>query len=81
MQLGGARNFGAGIVDAEVINPLYSEAELRRVFNRAQDVTSGMQSKDDVWRDQCREAFVRALQARTAARDGDLRMPGEADSA
>jgi hypothetical protein len=75
MQLGGARNFGAGIVDAHVVNPLYSEAELRRVYNRAQDATSTMQTKDDIWRDQCREAFVRALQARMAARDGDLPMP------
>ena len=81
MQLGGARNFGGGIVDARVINPLYTEAEVRRVYNRAQDATSGMDTKDDIWRDQCREEFVRALQARTAGRDGDLPMPGEADSA
>ena len=81
MQLGGARNFGAGIVDAEILNPLYTESELRRVYNRAQDATSAMQSKDDIWRNQCRDEFVRALQARTAARDGDLPMPGEADSA
>jgi hypothetical protein len=76
MQLGGARNFGAGIVDAEVVNPLYTDAELRRVYNRAQDATSGMDTKDEVWREQCRAEFVRALQARTAARDGDLSVPG-----
>jgi len=81
MQLGGARNFGAGIVDAQVVNPLYTEAELRRVYNRAQDATSGMAVKDDIWRDQCRDEFVRALQARTAARDGDLPMPTEEESA
>jgi hypothetical protein len=75
MQLGGARNFGAGIVDAEIINPLYTDAELRRVYNRAQDATSGMETKDDVWREQCREGFLRALQARMAARDGDLPVP------
>jgi hypothetical protein len=75
MQLGGARNFGAGIVDAEVINPLYTDAELRRVYNRSRDATSGMESKDDVWREQCRTEFVRALQARTTARDGDLPTP------
>ena len=75
MQLGGARNFGAGIADAAVVNPLYTEAELRRVYNRAQDATSGMKTKDDVWREQCRDEFVRALQARMAARDGDLPMP------
>ncbi|THE64281.1 hypothetical protein D8Y22_13700 [Salinadaptatus halalkaliphilus] len=76
MQLGGARNFGAGIVDAEIVNPLYTDSELRRVYNRAQDATSGMDTKDDIWREQCREEFVRALQARVAARDGDLPMPG-----
>lgn len=32
-QLGGERNFGGGIVETEVINPLYDEAELQRVFN------------------------------------------------
>lgn len=77
MQLGGARNFGAGIVDCKIVNPLYSEAELRRVYNRAQDATAAMQTKDDIWRDQCREEFTRALQARLAARDGDLPMPTE----
>ena len=70
LQLGGARNFGAGIVDAHVVNPLYSEAELRRVYNRAQDATSAMQTKDDVWEQQCREEFVRALQSRVAGDDG-----------
>ena len=77
MQLGGARNFGAGVVDAEIVNPLYTDAELRRVYNRAQDATSGMDTKDEVWREQCRDEFVRALQARTAARDGDLPMPAK----
>jgi hypothetical protein len=67
--------------DATIVNPLYTDAELRRVYNRAQDATSGMQTKDDIWRNQCREEFVRALQARTAARDGDLPMPSEEDSA
>jgi hypothetical protein len=81
MQLGGARNFGAGIVDVEVVNPLYTETELRRVYNRSQDPTSGMDTKDDIWRDQCRGEFVRALQARTAAGDGDLPIPGEEDAA
>ena len=77
MQLGGARNFGGGIVDAVAVNPLYSDAEIRRVYNRAQDATSAMETKDDVWREQCRDEFVRALQTRTAARDGDLPMPSD----
>jgi hypothetical protein len=71
LQLGGARNFGAGMVDARVINPLYSDAEIKRVYNRAQDATSGMQWKDDVWRESVREEFVAALQARVAARNAD----------
>ena len=80
-QLGGARNFGAGMADAWVINPLYTEQEVHRVFDRAKDATSRMDTKDDVWRDQCRDEFVRALQARTAARDGDLPMPDAEDAA
>jgi hypothetical protein len=70
MQLGGARNFGAGIVDAWVINPLYTDDEVRRVFNRAQDATAAMESKDDVWREDVRQQFVEALQERVAAVDG-----------
>lgn len=75
MQLGGARNFGGGMVDATIVNPLYTEAEIRRVYNRGRDATSAMDTKDDVWRDQCRDEFVRSLQARTAQRDGDLPVP------
>ena len=74
-QIGGARNFGAGIADAWVVNPLYSAQEVRRVFNRAQDATGAMESKDEVWRSGCRDEFVRALQARTAMRDGELSVP------
>jgi hypothetical protein len=54
---------------------LYSEQEVRRVFNRAQDATGAMAEKDEVWRSECRDEFVRALQARTAMRDGDLSVP------
>jgi hypothetical protein len=70
MQLGGARNFGAGIVDAGVINPLYTPDEIRRVYDRAKDATAAMESKDDVWREQCRQQFVQALQERVATVDG-----------
>jgi hypothetical protein len=64
MQLGGARNFGAGIVDAKILNPLYTTQEVRRVYNRAQKPTATMQSKDDVWNEACRQQFLNALQAR-----------------
>ncbi|SFR53474.1 hypothetical protein [Halogeometricum limi] len=74
-QLGGARNFGAGIGDVWVINPLYTESEVRRVFNRAQATTQAMEEKDEVWASECRPEFVRTLQARVAARDGDVPMP------
>ena len=70
LQLGGARNFGAGIVDVRVVNPLYSEAEVRRVFDRSKAVTSAMEEKDEVWREECRDAFVHALQARVSGSDG-----------
>jgi hypothetical protein len=79
-QLGGARNFGGGVVDAWVINPLYSEAEVRRIFNRAQGATQSMQEKDDVWTKECRDEFVKALQARVVARDGNVPMPGGDDA-
>jgi len=75
-QLGGARNFGGGMADAWVINPLYSEREVRRVFNRAQGATSSMEEKDEFWKRDCRGEFVKALQARVAGRDGDVPMPG-----
>lgn len=54
-QLGGARNFGAGIVDTGLINPLYTDKELKRLFNRgagkteADRKTSDMEAKDDRW--------------------------------
>ena len=35
-QIGGTRTVGAGIADTWVVNPLYSESEVQRVFNRAQ---------------------------------------------
>jgi len=74
-QIGGARNFGAGIADAWVVNPLYSEGEVRRVFNRAQGATQLMEEKDEVWVEECRDEFVRALQARIAARADDAAVP------
>jgi len=74
-QIGGARNFGAGIADAWVLNPLYSEQEIRRVFDRAKGPSSSMEEKDELWRRECRDEFVRALQARVARRDGDLPAP------
>jgi hypothetical protein len=72
MQLGGARNFGAGIVDGGVLNPLYSDEEIRRVYHRGKAATSEMHSKDDVWRTQCRDEFVRALQSQITVDDGEL---------
>jgi hypothetical protein len=64
MQLGGARNFGAGIVDAQVLNPLYTDDEVRRVYNRAKDATAEMEAKDDIWREDLRQQFIAALQDR-----------------
>ena len=49
------------------------------MFNRAQATTSAMEEKDELWRSECRPEFVRALQARVAARDGDLPMPTSDD--
>lgn len=74
-QLGGARNFSAGVADVSVINPLYSEAEVRRVFNRSYGPSDRMQEKDERWASRLRPRFVEALQARIAARDDDVPMP------
>jgi hypothetical protein len=60
-QLGGARNFGGGIVDCELVNPLYEQQELRRVFNRGRDNTSKMGEKDDTWVDEYRKEFESVL--------------------
>jgi hypothetical protein len=74
-QLGGARNFGAGMVDAEILNPLYTADEVSNVYDRRKSPTNEMERKDELWQTQCRDKFVEALQARTARRDGDLPVP------
>lgn len=55
-QLGGARNFGAGIVDTWLINPLYDDSEFKRMFDRSVSddnrKTADMQAKDDRWQNE-----------------------------
>ena len=63
-QLGGARNFGGGIVDCELVNPLYEEHELRRVFNRSKDSTNKMGEKDEKWETEYLPEFQAVLAAR-----------------
>jgi hypothetical protein len=63
-QLGGARNFGAGIVDCDLVNPLYEERELKRVFDRGKGTTNAMDEKDEQWEDEYRPAAVDALEGR-----------------
>nr|WP_271970596.1 hypothetical protein [Halorubrum ezzemoulense] len=60
-QLGGARNFGGGIVDCELVNPLYEEHELRRVFNRSKDSTNKMDEKDEEWENEYLPEFQAVL--------------------
>jgi len=36
LRLGGARNFGAEVADVALVNPLYTDADVYRVFNRGQ---------------------------------------------
>lgn len=67
-QLGGARNFEAGIVECELINPLYNDRELRRVFDRGKSETNDMMEKDERWTETCRPATVAALEGRTTER-------------
>lgn len=66
-QLGGARNFGGGIVDCELINPLYDEHELRRVFDRGKGNTQQMDVKDEKWADEYRPKFKTTLDERIEA--------------
>ncbi len=60
-QLGGARNFGGGIVDCELVNPLYEEHELRRVFDRGKGNTNKMDDKDEKWREEYLSEFKTEL--------------------
>jgi len=63
-QMGGARNFGAGIVDTHLVNPLYDEGELKRLFDRSKADTNAMEEKDDRWVSKYRPAFRNALESR-----------------
>ena len=63
-QLGGARNFGGGVVDCELINPLYEEHELCRVFDRGKTNTNTMDEKDDEWAKEYLPNFQTVLEER-----------------
>ncbi|MFD1586752.1 hypothetical protein ACFR9U_07145 [Halorientalis brevis] len=63
-QLGGARNFGAGIVECALVNPLYEERELARVFDRGRGKTQTMEEKDQTWEDKHLSEFESALEDR-----------------
>lgn len=61
-QLGGARNFGGGIIECELINPLYEDHEFRRVFDRAKGNTNAMAEKDAEWDEEYLPVFKNALE-------------------
>jgi len=63
-QLGGARNFGAGIVDTHLLNPLYDETELKRVFDRGKKQTVAMEEKDDRWESKVLPELQNELESR-----------------
>ena len=63
-QLGGARNFGGGVVDCHLINPLYEERELKRVFDRGKGSTQQMDDKDDEWNEEYLTDFQTVLAER-----------------
>jgi len=69
-QLGGSRNFGGGIVDTYMVNPLYSKDDLKTLFNRARGKTDSdrktedMQQKDEKWQEEYRPAFRESLRER-----------------
>lgn len=66
-QLGERRNEGAGIVDCELLNPLYDDRELRAAFDSSADPTDAMSAKDERWAEEFRPALVAALEERLAA--------------
>jgi hypothetical protein len=63
-QIGGSRNFGAGVAYCELINPLYTERELKRVFDRGKGKTNAMEEKDEEWENNHRHEIETALEAR-----------------
>jgi len=68
-QLGGARNFGAGIVDCQLLNPRYNERELKRVFDRGKGTTQKMDEKGTKWKTEHLPAdFKSALEERIESR-------------
>ena len=60
-QIGGSRNFGAGVAYCELINPLYTERELKRVFDRGKGKTNAMEEKDEEWENNHRHEIETAL--------------------
>jgi hypothetical protein len=71
-QLGGSRNHGAGIVDCAVLNPLYTDREIKRTYNRAQTATNTMEDKDERWETEYVPQFRQALHDRLAADHEDI---------
>lgn len=67
-QLGGSRNFGGGVVDVDLCNPLYTDQELRRVFDHSATSTEAMAEKDAKWATTHREQVGRALEERIEGR-------------
>jgi len=66
-QMGGSRNFGAGIVDTHLVNPLYDESELKRVFDRSKRPTVAMDEKDERWVAEYRPVFQEHVERRIEA--------------
>lgn len=49
-QLGGSRNFGGGIVNCKLMNPLYDEKDISNYFDRGRNSkTKKMKEKDEEW--------------------------------
>lgn len=71
-RLGGAHNFGGGIIRCSLLNPLYDDRDLKRVFDRGRDTTQAMADKDDQWVDDHRPTLVDDY--RTGHEFGDLEL-------
>lgn len=66
-QLGEHRNEGAGIVDCEMLSPLYDRRMLRAAFEPDHNGMDATTPTDEQWTEELRPAAVAALEERLAA--------------
>lgn len=71
-QIGDFQNSGGNTADVWLLNPLYDEDEVRRMFDHSRDPTPAMKYKYECWRRKLRDPFIEALQARLSLHDSEF---------